>query len=86
VPLDRLTLRASIAKTHRVVIAEEGPIRGSVGAWIAWVVMEDSFDELDAPVARVAGPNIPIPFSPPLEAFATPDAAAVVEAVRRVLR
>ena len=86
VPLDREGLAASVRKTHRVVIAEEGPMRGSVGAWLAWVIMEDCFDELDAPIVRVANPNIPIPFSPPLEAFATPDAGAVVNAVRQVLK
>jgi len=86
VPLDREGLAASVRKTHRVVIAEEGPMRGSVGAWLAWVIMEDCFDDLDAPIARVAGPNIPIPFSPPLEAFATPGAADVVDAVRRVVK
>jgi pyruvate/2-oxoglutarate/acetoin dehydrogenase E1 component len=48
--------------------------------------MEDSFDELDAPIARVAAPNVPIPFSPPLEAFVMPDAADVVAAVRRVMK
>jgi pyruvate dehydrogenase E1 component beta subunit len=85
VPLDRETIARSVRKTHRAVIAEEGPMRGSVGAWLAWVVMEDCFDDLDAPVARVAGPNIPIPFSPPLEAFATPGAAQIVTAVRAVL-
>ncbi len=58
----------------------------SVGAWLAWVVMEDCFDDLDAPIARVAGPNTPIPFSPPLEAFATPDAEDVIAAVRTVLK
>jgi pyruvate/2-oxoglutarate/acetoin dehydrogenase E1 component len=86
VPLDREGLAVSVRKTHRVVIAEEGPMRGSVGAWLAWVIMEDCFDELDAPIVRVAGPNIPIPFSPPLEAFATPDAGAVMNAVRQVLK
>ncbi|HWM80016.1 MAG TPA: transketolase C-terminal domain-containing protein, partial [Methylomirabilota bacterium] len=86
VPLDREGLVASVRKTHRVVIAEEGPMRGSVGAWLAWVIMEDCFDDLDAPIARVAGPNIPIPFSPPLEAFATPGAADVIDAVRRVTK
>jgi len=86
VPLDRDTLAASVRRTHRVVIAEEGPMRGSVGGWLAWAITEDSFDELDAPIARVAGPNIPIPFSPPLEAFATPGAADVVDAVRRVVK
>ena len=85
VPLDRDTLAASVRRTHRVVIAEEGPMRGSVGGWLAWAITEDSFDELDAPIARVAGPNIPIPFSPPLEAFATPGAEQVAGAVRQVL-
>jgi pyruvate/2-oxoglutarate/acetoin dehydrogenase E1 component len=86
VPLDRDALAASVARTHRVVIAEEGPMRGSTGAWLAWVVMDDSFDELDAPIARVAAPNVPIPFSPPLEAFVTPDAEDIVAAVRHVMK
>ena len=86
VPLDRDALVASVRKTNRVVIAEEGPMRGGTGGWLAWVVMEECFDDLDAPIGRVAGPNIPIPFSPPLEAFATPDAADVVAAVRRVMK
>ena len=86
VPLDRETLAGSVAKTHRVVIAEEGPMRGSAGAWLAWVVMEECFDDLDGPIARVAGPNVPIPFSPPLEAACTPDLEAVAAACRRVLK
>jgi len=86
VPLDRAALAASVRKTNRVVIAEEGPERDGTGAWLAWVVMEECFDDLDAPIRRVAGPNIPIPFSPPLEAFATPGADDVVAAVREVLK
>lgn len=86
VPLDRETLAGSVAKTSRVVIAEEGPMRGSAGAWLAWVVMEECFDDLDAPIARVAGPNVPIPFSPPLEAACTPDSEAVAAACRQVLK
>ncbi len=86
VPLDRETLAGSVAKTNRVVIAEEGPVRGSAGAWLAWVVMEECFDDLDAPIARVAGPNVPIPFSPPLEAACTPDSEAVAAACRQVLK
>jgi acetoin:2,6-dichlorophenolindophenol oxidoreductase subunit beta len=86
VPLDRETLVASVRRTNRVVIAEEGPMRGSTGAWLAWVIMEECFDDLDAPIARVAGPNVPIPFSPPLEAFVTPKAEDVVAAVRQVLK
>jgi len=86
VPLDRETLAASVRRTHRVVVAEEGPMRGSTGAWLAWVLMEDCFDDLDAPIVRVAAPDVPIPFSPPLEAFVTPDAEDVVGAVLRVLK
>ena len=86
VPLDRATLAASVAKTHRVVIAEEGPMRGSAGAWLAWVVMEQSFDELDAPIARVAAPDVPIPFSPPMEAFVTAHAGQIVAAARELMK
>jgi len=86
VPLDRAALAASVAKTHRVVIAEEGPMRASVGAWLAWVVMEQSFDELDAPIARVAAPDVPIPFSPPMEAFVTPHAGQIAAAARELMK
>ena len=86
VPLDRAALAASVAKTHRVVIAEEGPMRASVGAWLAWVVMEQSFDELDAPIARVAAPDVPIPFSPPMEAFVTAHAGQIVAAARELMK
>ena len=86
VPLDRETLAASVRKTNRVVIAEEGPMRGSVGAWLAWVVMEDCFDDLDAPIGRVAAPDVPIPFSPPLEEFVSPSESRIIEAIRAVLR
>ena len=61
-------------------------MRASVGAWLAWVIMEDCFDDLDAPIVRVAAPDVPIPFSPPLEGFVTPDADDVVAAVRQTLK
>ncbi|OGK91790.1 MAG: acetoin dehydrogenase [Candidatus Rokubacteria bacterium GWC2_70_24] len=86
VPLDWKALATSVAKTHRVIIAEEGPMRASVGAWLAWVVMEQSFDELDAPIARVAAPDVPIPFSPPMEAFVTPHAGQIVAAARELMK
>ena len=86
VPLDREALALSVRRTHRAVIAEEGPMRASVGAWLAWVIMEDCFDDLDAPIVRVAAPDVPIPFSPPLEGFVTPGADDVVAAVRQTLK
>ena len=83
VPLDREGLVASVRKTHRAIIAEEGPMRGSAGAWLAWVIMEDCFDDLDAPIARVGAPFSPVPFSPPLEDAYLPGAEEIAAACAR---
>jgi pyruvate dehydrogenase E1 component beta subunit len=85
VPLDRDALVGSVARTHRVVIVEEGPLRGGVGGHLAWVIMDAAFDELDAPIARVASANVPVPFAPVLEAAMSPQVVAIVDAVRRTL-
>jgi len=85
VPLDTPTLVASVARTHRVVIVEEGPLRGGVGGHLAWVIMREVFDELDAPIERVAAPNVPVPFAPVLEAAVSPQVATIVAAVRRTV-
>ncbi len=84
-PFDKAALFASVAKTHRVVIAEEAVKTGGFGAQIAAWLAEELFDELDAPIARVASQDVPIPFSPVLEEFVVPNAAAIVAAVRRLL-
>ena len=85
VSLDTTTLVASVARTHRVVIVEEGPLRGGVGGHLAWVIMREVFDELDAPIERVAAPNVPVPFAPVLEAAVSPQVATIVAAVRRTV-
>ena len=85
VPLDRDTLVGSVARTHHCVVVEEGPLRGGVGGHLAWVIQEAAFDELDAPIARVASANVPVPFAPVLEAAISPQVATVTAAVRRVL-
>lgn len=85
VPLDRDTLVGSVARTHRVVIVEEGPLRGGVGGHLAWVISESAFDELDAPIARVASANVPVPFAPVLESAVSPQVDTIVAAVRRIL-
>jgi pyruvate dehydrogenase E1 component beta subunit len=85
VPLDRETLLASVARTHRAVIVEEGPLRGGVGGHLAWVLMDGAFDELDAPIARVASANVPVPFAPVLEGAMSPQVGDVVATVRRTL-
>jgi pyruvate dehydrogenase E1 component beta subunit len=85
VPLDRETIAASVARTHRLVVAHEAVEHGGVGAEIAAQMQHDCFDELDAPVERVGAPFAPIPFSPPLEDAYLPGRAEVVAAVRAAL-
>ncbi|MFB3818536.1 MAG: alpha-ketoacid dehydrogenase subunit beta [Candidatus Methylomirabilales bacterium] len=84
-PFDKGTLFASVRKTHRAVIVEEAPKTGAFGAQIAAWLAEELFDELDAPVARVAGRDVPMPFSPPMEEFVIPGVREVVAAVRKLL-
>ena len=83
-PLDRGTIAASIRKTNRIVSVEEGwPVAG-IGSEIAALAMEDAFDWLDAPVVRVAGEDVPMPYAANLEALALPDAARIAAAARSV--
>ncbi len=81
-PLDMATIAASVAKTHRVVIAHEAVRNGGLGAEIAARIGCELFDELDAPVTRVACPFAPIPFAPELEQALLPNTADIVRAVR----
>ncbi len=84
-PFDLETVLASVARTHRCVIVEEGwPWMGS-GAQIADSIQRHGFDDLDAPVARVTGRDVPMPYARPLERAVLPDAERVVEACRNVL-
>ncbi|MCD8138921.1 MAG: alpha-ketoacid dehydrogenase subunit beta [Planctomycetaceae bacterium] len=86
VPLDWDAVRESVVKTHNVMIVEEGVKRGGVGAELAAEIMEDLFDELDSPVARVAGANVVSPFSPPLEDAVFPHPADIIAAAKKLLR
>ncbi len=83
-PLDMGTIAASVAKTHRVVIAHEAVRNGGVGAEIAARIACDLFDELDAPIVRVGCPFAPIPFAPELERALLPGAENIVRAVREL--
>jgi len=85
VPFDWELVEASVRKTTRVVVVEEGPRRGGIGAEIAATLAERLGDTLTAPVQRVASPDIPVPFSPPMENFYRPDAERIVAAVRGVV-
>jgi pyruvate/2-oxoglutarate/acetoin dehydrogenase E1 component len=85
VPFDWETVKTSVAKTGRVVIVEESPKRNGIGAEIAATLAEEMIDHLTAPVKRVAAPNTPAPFAPPMEKFYVPSVERIAEAVRRVM-
>ena len=85
-PLDLDTILASVRKTNRCVIVEEGWPHGGVGANIAALVQEQAFDYLDAPVGRVTGADLPMPYSKPLEDIAYPHEPQVVQAVLATFR
>jgi pyruvate dehydrogenase E1 component beta subunit len=85
-PLDLDTILESVKKTNRAVIVEEGWPHGGVGANLAALIQEQAFDYLDAPVARVTGADLPMPYSKPLEQIAYPHEPQVVEAVLATFR
>jgi pyruvate/2-oxoglutarate/acetoin dehydrogenase E1 component len=84
-PLDKQTIIRSVKKTGRIVIVSEDCKTAGVSAEIAAIVAEEALDYLDAPIKRVAEPDTPIPFSPPLEQFVIPDEKAIIEAVKEVV-
>src|ERR1700743_2021654 len=83
-PMDTETIVASVKKTGRAVVVEEGWQQCGVGAEVAARIMEHAFDYLDAPVARVSGKDVPMPYAANLEKLALPSAAEVVEAAKAV--
>lgn len=85
VPLDKEAIVNSVKKTGRIVIVTEDCKTGGVSAEIAALVAEEAIDYLDAPVKRVAEPDTPIPFSPPLEKFVIPDENRIIGAVKEVI-
>jgi pyruvate dehydrogenase E1 component beta subunit len=85
-PLDLDTILESVARTNRAVIVEEGWPHGGVGANLAALIQEQAFDDLDAPVARVTGADLPMPYSKPLEQIAYPHEPQIVEAVLATFR
>jgi pyruvate dehydrogenase E1 component beta subunit len=84
-PFDTETVVQSAKKTNRIVIVHEAVRNGGIGAEIAAQIQEEAFDYLDAPIARVAAPFSPVPFSPALEMSYVPSAESIIEGVRGVL-
>ena len=85
-PLDLDTILESVRKTNRAVIVEEGWPHGGVGANMAALIQEQAFDHLDAPVGRVTGADVPMPYSRPLEQAAFPHEEHVVTAALSTFR
>jgi pyruvate dehydrogenase E1 component beta subunit len=83
-PLDTETIVNSVKKTNRLVSVEEGWPFAGIGSEMAAVIMEQAFDYLDAPVARVAGVDVPMPYAANLEKLALPQAAQIAEAAKQV--
>ena len=84
-PLDKATVLASLAKTNRLVVAEEGWPTCSVGSEILAICMEEGFDDLDAPVLRITNEDVPMPYAANLEKAALVNADKIVAGVRRTL-
>ena len=85
-PLDLDTILESVRKTNRCIVVEEGWPHGGVGANLAALIQEQAFDHLDAPVGRVTGADLPMPYSKPLEQIAFPHEPEVVEAALATFR
>jgi pyruvate/2-oxoglutarate/acetoin dehydrogenase E1 component len=84
-PLDMGLIVESIKETGRVLIVEEGPKTGGVGAEIAAQIMEQAFDYLERPILRLASPDLPMPSAKNLEAICIPSAESICQAVRELL-
>ena len=84
VPLDTETILSSVAKTSRAVVLYESHRFLGIGAEVASVIAEEAFSDLDAPVVRLAPPNVPVPFSPSLEDAYLPQISDIEDAVRKL--
>ena len=85
VPLDRETVLNSVQKTGKVVIVHESPKTGGPGAEIAAVIAEEAMDYLEAPIIRVANPDVVVPFSPLLHDCVIPNPERITDAVERIM-
>ena len=84
-PLDVETIIKSVKKTHRAVVVEETTKFGGFAGEVVSIIQQEAFDYLDAPLERVAGEEVPIPYSMPLEKLAIPDTQRIVSAVKKLI-
>jgi 2-oxoisovalerate dehydrogenase E1 component beta subunit len=85
-PLDEETILASVRKTSKAILLHEDILSGGIGGEIAARIAEKAFEYLDGPIVRIAAPDTPVPFSPPLEEAFLPNAAKVIEKARWLAR
>ncbi len=85
-PLDKETILNSIKKTNRLLVVHEDTRTGGIAGEIAAIVMEEAFDQLDAPMLRVTSLDTPVPYSPPLEEYFLPNVGKIVAAARELAR
>jgi 2-oxoisovalerate dehydrogenase E1 component beta subunit len=84
IPWDRKAVLASVEKTSKVIVLHEDTMTGGFGAEIAATIAEEAFEHLDAPVKRIAAPDAPVPFSPPLEKAFIPQVDGVIAGLKEL--
>ena len=83
-PLDREAILESVKHTNKVLIVHEDTLTGGIGAELAAILAEDLFEYLDGPITRLAAPDVPFPYAPPLEAAFLPDTEKILIAARKL--
>ncbi len=83
-PLDRESIQESVKRTNKVLIVHEDTLTGGIGAELSAILAEDLFEYLDGPVTRVAAPDVPFPYAPPLEEAYLPNAEKILTAARKL--
>ncbi len=83
-PLDREAITESVRRTNKVLIVHEDTLTGGIGAELSAILAQDLFEYLDGPITRVAAPDVPFPYAPPLEAAYLPNAEKIVSAARKL--
>jgi 2-oxoisovalerate dehydrogenase E1 component beta subunit len=83
-PLDREAIRSTVEKTNRAIVLHEDTKTGGIAGEVSAIINEECFDALDAPIARIASADSPMPFSPPLEEAFLPKVEDVVREARRL--
>jgi 2-oxoisovalerate dehydrogenase E1 component beta subunit len=81
-PLDRAAVLQTVRKTNKVIVLHEDALTGGIGGEISAIINEEAFDDLDAPIVRVAALDTPVPFSPPQEEYFLPQVKDIVEKAR----